>query len=277
MKLQLAALYEAIKEQHIAYCTPPSSFGDAGQRVRLSDNVLSGKLGTCLDLSLLYASCAEAMGLHPLLVIIQGHAFVGCWLIDGTFPDAVNDDPSLLTKRTADGINEVILLEATCMTDGNNVTFDTAVGLANDKMLAVNDFTCFIDVARSRFAHILPLPQRVMHGKAWTVSPEVAQIPKGGLYISPVSAPEEIKQYDLDNQDSYVEFTKQLLWERKLLDLSLRNNFLNLRITRNALQVISADIDKMEDKLFRTEQNFRFWVSPLIGIIRCMTSGFMAL
>lgn len=120
-------------------------------------------------------------------------------------------------------------------------------GLANDKMLAVNDFTCFIDVARSRFAHILPLPQRVMHGKAWTVSPEVAQIPKGGLYISPVSAPEEIKQYDLDNQDSYVEFTKQLLWERKLLDLSLRNNFLNLRITRNALQVISADIDKMED------------------------------
>ena len=35
------------------------------------------------------------------------------------------------------------------MTDGNNVTFDTAVGLANDKMLAVNDFTCFIDVVRS--------------------------------------------------------------------------------------------------------------------------------
>lgn len=33
----------------------------------------------------------------------------------------------------------------------------------------------------------------------------------------------------------------------RLLDLSLRNNFLNLRITRNALQVISADIDKMED------------------------------
>ena len=63
----------------------------------------------------------------------------------------------------------------------------------------------------------------------------------------------------------------------KLLDLSLRNNFLNLRITRNALQVISADIDKMEDAFFRTEQNFRFWVSPLIGIIRCMTSGFMAL
>ena len=42
VKLQLAALYEAIKEQHIAYCHAPSSFGDAGQRVRLSDNVLSG-------------------------------------------------------------------------------------------------------------------------------------------------------------------------------------------------------------------------------------------
>lgn len=61
VKIQLAALYEAVKEQHIVYCTPPASFGDAGQRIRLSDNVLSGKLGTCLDMSLLYASCAEAM------------------------------------------------------------------------------------------------------------------------------------------------------------------------------------------------------------------------
>ena len=94
---------------------------------------------------------------HGVASVVGDHSgtcFVGCWLIDGTFPDAVNDDPSLLTKRTADGINEVILLEATCMTDGNNVTFDTAVGMANDKMLAVNDFTCFIDVVRSRFAHI---------------------------------------------------------------------------------------------------------------------------
>lgn len=247
VKIQLAALYEAVKEQHIAYCTPPASFGDAGQRIRLSDNVLSGKLGTCLDMSLLYASCAEAMGLHPLLVVIQGHALVGCWLIDGTFPDAVNDDPSLLTKRTADGINEIILLEATCMNDGKNVTFDAAVGLANGKMLAVNDFICFIDVARSRFAHILPLPQRIMHGKAWIVNPEMIQTPEDESHVSYSNAPEEIKQYDWGNQDCYVEVTKQLLWERKLLDLSLRNNFLNLRITRNALQVISADVDKMED------------------------------
>lgn len=114
-------------------------------------------------------------------------------------------------------------------------------------MLAVNDFICFIDVARSRFAHILPLPQRIMHGKAWSVNPEMIQTPEDESHVSYSNAPEEIKQYDWGNQDCYVEVTKQLLWERKLLDLSLRNNFLNLRITRNALQVISADVDKMED------------------------------
>lgn len=76
------------------------------------------------------------------------------------------------------------------------MTFDAAVGLANGKMLAVNDFICFIDVARSRFAHILPLPQRIMHGKAWSVNPEMIQTPEDESHVSYSNAPEEIKQYD---------------------------------------------------------------------------------
>ena len=61
--------------------------------------------------------------------------------------------------------------------------------------------------------------------------------------------------------------TKQLLWERRLLDLSLRNNLLNIRITKNTLQLIPANLSCLEDALADGEE-FRIlhrpadWESP---------------
>ena len=42
---------------------------------------------------------------------------------------------------------------------------------------------------------------------------------------------------------------KLRLWERKLLDLSLRNNLLNMRMGKNALSLPATDICQMEDEL----------------------------
>ena len=113
VKKQMAAIYEAITELGIVYCSPPASFEREGQRIRMCDTIFSQKLATCIDMAILYASCLEAVGLNPLLIVIKGHAFVGSWLVDQTFPDGVNDDVSLLKKRTASGINEIGLVEST--------------------------------------------------------------------------------------------------------------------------------------------------------------------
>ena len=77
---QAAAIFNAIKEENIIYSVPPASFEKIGQRVRLCDAVIGQKLGTCLDLTLLYASCLEAVGLHPIMVLTKGHIFSGVWL-----------------------------------------------------------------------------------------------------------------------------------------------------------------------------------------------------
>ena len=98
---QMADRLKALQEQNIVYAEPPASFEVFGQRVRLCDEVLSQKMGTCLDLTLFYASCLEAIGLHPLLILQKGHIFAGVWLEETTFPESVQDDVSLLTKRIA--------------------------------------------------------------------------------------------------------------------------------------------------------------------------------
>ena len=46
-----------------------------------------------------------------------------------------------------------------------------------------------------------------------------------------------------------VNTTKLRLWERKLLDLTLRNNLLNMRMGRNCLPYVHTDIAQLEDEL----------------------------
>ena len=275
VKMQMAAIYNAIAEQNIIYSSIPASFEKYGQRIRLVDNVLSQKIGTCLDMALLYTSCLEAVGIHPLIIVTQGHAFAGAWLVPDIFPDSIIDDCSFLTKRTADGINEILLVEATCMNKGNDLVFDEALKRANDNIRQTSDFILALDVKRSRFSGIRPLPQRVLNGEHWEIKEDE------GIYSEKeIVNPESVNPYDLSQFSADIQVTKQLMWERKLLDLSLRNNLLNTRITKNTLQLISADLDKFEDALadgseFRLMAKPADWENPHadFGVYRSIASS----
>lgn len=244
VRKQMAAIYIAIAEQNITYASVPPSFEAYGQRVRMADQVQAQKLGNCLDMSLLYAACLEAIGIHPLIIITHTHAFAGGWLKPETFPDSVIDDVSSITTRTADGINEICLVEATGMNTGQDCDFDRAEEMANNRLNTKQDFVLAIDVKRSRFAGINPLPLRILNGEHW-------EIDESTLITTDKSdaVPTSVNPYDLSGINTEIQLTKQLVWERKLLDLSLRNNLLNIRVTKNTMQLISVDIAKFEDAL----------------------------
>jgi len=240
VKQQMAALYNAIASEGITYASVPASFETSGQRIRLVDEVVGSKLGTCLDMSMLYVSCLEAMGLHPIVVISKGHAFAGCWLVMDSFADSVNDDPSLLTKRIAEGINEMLVVETTCMNTGSLASFDDAC-LAANKELTSGKFVLFLDIYRARIGQIRPLPMRVPGEGGWTLINDEATERK-------YEAPENLSATDIII-DKKAEVDKKIIWERKLLDLSLRNNLLNTRLTQDTIPIISVHIDELENSL----------------------------
>jgi hypothetical protein len=261
VKKQMAALFQSVRELNITYCTPPASFEDTGQRLRLVDTLITQKLGTCLDMTLLYASCLEAMGINPLIIITRGHAFAGGWLIEDTFPDIVNDDFTLLTKRIAEGINEILVVEATHMNTGTTGSFDDAIKKGNYNLVNGDDFVLFVDVAQSRLSGIRPLPQRVKTDHGWEFNDDDKKVTFSDL-------PDEI----FPDKDLTVsgdrDLSKQQIWERRLLDLSLRNNLLNTRITKSTIQLISVSLSKVEDALAAGEEFQLFpkpaeWNNPL--------------
>ena len=241
--LQAGAVYTALQEQNIVYAVHPASFEQTGQRVRLCDTVLGQQMGTCLDLALLYASCLEAIGLHPLLLLQKGHIFAGVWLEDLSFPESVQDDVSLVTKRLASGVNEIAVCECTCFTAGQTVTFDQARTAAEQRLVGTDSVELIFDITRARLSGIVPLPQRIWGENGWELIG--AQQPRRVLASAP----------DADAMPIAIEeapagpMTRQMQWERKLLDLGLRNQLINLRLTKTTLPLLCDSLESLEDAL----------------------------
>jgi len=83
--LQIKAIYDALKYEYgMSYVNTPIAYGkDAVQKVKLPRETLATGSGNCIDGAVLFASAIEALGMHPYIVIVPGHAFVA-WDIDGT-------------------------------------------------------------------------------------------------------------------------------------------------------------------------------------------------
>ena len=242
-RAQVAAIYEALRGEGLVYAAPPASYEKTGQRVRLVDRVLDEKLGTCMDLSLLMASVLESCGLHPLLVLQKGHMFVGCWLVDQYAAYSVSDDWSFLSKATANGVSQMVLLEATALASSDAIAFEKAVEMGEKHLVAEQDkFVLFCDVYRSRMEGVRPLPMKV--NGVWQNAGLEHEQATTGL--------KEVQTAELQLQTG-AQVTRQQIWERKLLDFSLRNNLLNLRTGRRVIPFVSFDIDVLEDHIFDRE------------------------
>lgn len=243
VRKQAASIYEALVEENIVYCVSPASFEDSGQRIRLADSVLEQKMGNCLDLSLCYCSCLEAIGLHPFIVLKDNHAFAGVWLEDMTFPECINYDPSSVTKRMANGINELMVVECTLFTGGHNAGFDEAAAEGAKHFTDLDKIEYIIDIRRARMSGIIPLPLRVKTEAGYEISREALEAGTG------TAAPASISVSDININNEETEFTRKELWERKLLDLGLRNQLINLRMSKNLLPLLTNSLEVLEDTL----------------------------
>lgn len=155
----LAALYDVLQSDlEISYVLPAPSFQGI-QRVLLSDHVLRDRRGTCLDLAILWCSILERVHLHPLLVMVEGHAFFGVWLQDvSQVPrdelPVIHSDLETLVRMQAAG--NWLFLNSTTFTDRERpfmMCLQEAQPYLNEQI-----FQCVIDVRAARHGGALPMP-----------------------------------------------------------------------------------------------------------------------
>ena len=241
---QVHAIFIALKNQEITYIGPPASFVARGQRVRLSSEVLKKKMGTCLDLTLLFASCLEAVSIHPLIILIKGHSFLGYWQEEEFFQDTVEYDATSLTKRSAEGISIIGVLETTDIRSGQNLSFTQSEEHALSHLRNEEDFLLSIDVKRARVGGIRPLPERLL------VNGQYVQRKEQNLEERTNELPELKEVVKLVEEKPEKVLDRKTLWERKLLDLSLRNSLLNYVPGRKGIELLVKDLRALEDVLY---------------------------
>nr|MCR4779492.1 DUF3320 domain-containing protein [Ruminiclostridium sp.] len=212
--------------------------------------------GTCLDLTLLFASCLEQVGLNPLVILVRGHCFAGFWLEDETFSDCAEDDVSALTKRAAEGIDKICVVECTDFVAGSGTDFAHAESHALTKLGQLDEFQYAVDVKRCRGSGIRPIPARVAEDGTYKA------VDYGRRDRDEITAePRLIDTSRRGETAAERELTKQMIWERRLLDLSLRNSLLNFRPASSNVQLMTADLGKLEDEISDGE-SFRIMPAP---------------
>lgn len=257
--LTAAAVYAVLQQRNIRYINPPASFEETGQKIRLPDRILESRLATCLDLTVLAAACLEQTGLHPLVVITAGHAFVGLWLEDETFADVATDDLLRLRKRVE--LGQIALFETTLLTNEPAVSFEQATKEALKHLENESAFRCVLDIRRARKSRIRPLPLRIELASA----PSATAVETGSdPSIAPtINLPAFVTQYG-NQPEPIVETPATRLdrWKRRLLDLTLNNRQLNFRDSKKNLPILCPDLGSLEDAL---ADGKTFKVFPRLG------------
>lgn len=88
--LQTRAIWSALQHTlRLDYVNPPPSYTKASQRLRTPEEILRARRGTCIELTLMLASCWEHVGIYPVIFLTRGHAFAGFWTSIGARRDFV--------------------------------------------------------------------------------------------------------------------------------------------------------------------------------------------
>ncbi|KYH13708.1 DUF4011 domain-containing protein [Staphylococcus kloosii] len=244
--LEVAAIYAAIQRENIAYKNPPASFERFGQNIRYPKEIIQYKNGTCLDFAFLFAACIEAVGIHPLVIFTKGHAFVGFWLEDKKFTETYIDDFAAISKRMAQGVKEIEVVEATAFVNGEDISFENAVLMAQENLINPYNFEGIVDISAGRNFGITPIMTQA--DKSDYSMKDFGE--RSNVTEAPTTVIEKVGHIDFK-----VEALEKMdIWSRNLLDLSLRNSMINFKMNKKSIQLMVYDIANLEDELASYEK-----------------------
>jgi very-short-patch-repair endonuclease/RecA/RadA recombinase len=243
-----AAIYSAVAAMDIYYAEPPASFEDRGQKVRRPATIADERLGTCLDTTLLFAAALEGAGLYPVILMFHGHAAVGLWLTKRTFSNTIETDQMEVRKALAS--RELVVFETTGVTHRPPMALEAAQRTLDHRMAEeeAHAFVAAIDVRRARSGGITPLASHEARQRDRSSENESDDAPVTELSLPAAPAFNDLP-VDLVEVKPTTAAGRIDRWQKKLLDLTLRNRLLNFPSTKKTIPFLCTDVAYLEDRL----------------------------
>ncbi len=247
------SIYEAIRESQLEYSNPLPNYNLNGQPIRTPSEIFRDKSATCLDTAMLMASCLEAVRLHPAVILVPGHAFVGIWTAYNRQPEAVMD---LLEIAGLVKAGLLVLIETTSLCRGENSLSFADATRQNIRWIDASfkpelrpgqeDIRQSVSIVRARVIdQVRPLPSLVKDaaGNTTVIQTELPKVEFN--FTGTTDAP----KLSLRDDDSPM---RMKIWKTSLLDLTFNNPLLNRNRRSGSSVKLVVPNDKLasiEDKL----------------------------
>ena len=245
-----AAVFDAIRETRLNYANPPASFEGFGQKIRTPDVIFQDRCATCLDSSVLYASCLAAAGLDPVLLLSKGHALAGYWT---NSPDTPGELVEAMRRPVVDNRNDIAALLSTGALRAVETTFVTVADAPRGFDAAVDagralltdrlgEVEALVNVAAARAAGVRPIPtRRIVNG---VVEIEQAAItPRAAPTIVSAAVPPPpppdlsgVAVAEARRMSAFDAPPRIRSWLNSLLDLSFANPLISLKSGRGTFK-----------------------------------------
>lgn len=139
VRAQALAVFLALKRSRLSYVSSIYTFGNypgETQRIRLPRETLTLNNANCIDVSVVFASAIENLGMQPVIEIVPGHAFVGV--------------------RLGPGSQHILYLDLTVLPEG---TFRSAIQRAHGWLTKTPpNEVLTVDIGAARSLGIYPMP-----------------------------------------------------------------------------------------------------------------------
>lgn len=216
-------------------------------------SIVEERCATLTSMACFVASCLEAAKLNSVIILGRDKIGVGVWLYESCFTTTVLDDMSVVERYVSDGVNNLAVFDADDLFAHKNASFTTSSAHFSSALIA-GKFDICLDVKRCRIGGVYAMPIKIKNGSSYEIL--------GDKQISYNEKPESLIDADklaLERRD-----TKDKNWQRRLLDLSLKNNLLAFRYSRDCVHLITGELSSF---LKRTEGREKLNLLPNQNVI----------
>ncbi|GAA1885632.1 DUF3320 domain-containing protein [Paeniglutamicibacter psychrophenolicus] len=248
------SIVQVLGTRGIRFGTPPANWDLAdlgGQYLRGAHEVLTERVGTSLETTLLVSALLEAVGINSVIWLANDHAFLAYWRTpEGALPS------SSLDAEGAGALANLVAAGHLRIVESTAITTDRRSSLAESSAATMRDYAqgaaaeehlvFAIDIRASRRSGITPLPAR---GLSESGRPVVIEYKAA----APDTLARFFKEKSERQRSAPVSAGKPAppritAWKNGLLDLSLRNRLLNFtERARLPLAVPESVVDGFED------------------------------
>jgi len=198
---------------------PSRNIARTGCKVTSANDMIANGRGTSLDLVFLFVSCAMSIGLNPVIVFTKERTVAGIWTDETISHDTYQEDVTQAKRLVRDGA--VMLIDCDGVTTNKRMGIDASESSAKRALLKEGDYLIATDVWL-----LCDTETTSVIGKSAADRREVEKDKKGKQKLSKIES-----------------------WEKRLLDISLSNELIKMRMNETLLPLMTNNLSSLRDAL----------------------------